>query len=85
MLKLCGKPVSTLGKHVGKTTGQSSTDLRNAGVLSPTLCEQLAPTHSFTRYFPPTSSTGIYRLLHLATRYFYPISTAPTNTPTKGK
>lgn len=85
MLKLCGKSVSILGNNQGKTVEQPSTGSHGFIAMRRATCEEVASSHSFTCYFPPRSSTEKHRPPHLGEHYFYPVSTAPTNTSTKEK
>ncbi len=85
MLEICGKAVSNLRKHGGKSTEQLSPVLPHDTLTSLAARVQLAFLHTVIQYFPRQLSTILIRILPLIEHYFYPLSTAPTIIITKEK
>ncbi len=85
MLRLCGKHVRRLGKVRGESTEQLSTESPINRSDDSRIRAQVADLHTFTQHHPHHMSTILIRNLPLGEHYFYPLSTAPTITSTKGK
>jgi len=85
MLKICGKAVRFQGKQQRKTIAQLSPVLLMRQLTWMAGRVKARHLHNFTFNHPQHLSTPIIAPLPLGEHYFYPVSTAPTITFTKGK
>lgn len=84
MLKVCGKHVRSLGTVAGKSQVQVSPTYRITHLISLATRAQPPFLPTFVRSFSTPSSTRSNPFPPLVEHYFYPVSTAPTITFTKG-
>ncbi len=85
MLKVCGKTVRFQGKQQRKSTVQLSPVHVITHALNIVDRAKVLHLHTFTLPHPQHLSTPIMSFSSLGEHYFYPVSTAPTITFTKGK
>lgn len=85
MLKVCGKAVRFRSKQQRKTIVQLSPVCLTRQLSKVIDRVKVRATHTLTLIHPQHLSTPKMQLLPLGEHYFYPVSTAPTITFTKGK
>lgn len=83
MLKYSGKTVNSLRVIAGTSSVQSSPVVRIASWMHQLQRVQVRITHNLSDLFTPKLSPPKFALLPLTEHYFYPVSTAPINNPTK--
>jgi hypothetical protein len=80
-----GKAVKNLRTHTGISSVRLSTDTAKQFVNFATVRVQLPVLHKVFPILPQYISPAKVALSPLIEHYFYPVSTAPINTATKGK
>lgn len=83
MLKYSGKAVYSLRVLAGKSRVQSSPVTHIASWINQLLRVQVRLTHKLSEHSTPRLSPPKMTLSPLTEHYFYPVSTAPINNPTK--
>ena len=85
MPNLCGKSVNYLGIPASKSGGGVSTALYKVASLGTRHSVQPAAMHRFFHFLTQPFSTVKLAPLPLSEHNFYPLSTVPITTTTKGK